>query len=214
MSGPGVPSTDELRELRSRELSVIVDPRRGADILSLVCLSSGEEMLWRDPAALEKADGIRDSPAAFYDTYRGGIQELFPNAGPPSEVLGAPLPFHGEVLQTSWNVDVQRSGEAESELLLSCSLRRVPVHVEKHVVVSGSTLSVTTTVINSSTVPVPVHWGLHPAFSEAVTGAPRSSSATSTMSSPTAPRSERSRHSRRAPRFQLSHSVTIAAFPW
>lgn len=153
--------------IRSTELDVVVDPGRGADILSLVDRSSGLDLLFRTPWR-ERADAVRqgqatstvDSTARWLEGYRGGWQTLCPVAGDAAVVHGAPVTFHGEASLVPWTVD-ERSGDT---VRLSVELFSVPLRIERVVTVIGAHVTVTDELVNLSTVDLDIAYVQHPAF--------------------------------------------------
>jgi hypothetical protein len=90
--------------LRSAELAVRVDPRHGAEILDLVDLASGRQLLGRAPfASSEPRAGDLDVDT-WTAGYRGGWQLLVPNAGNACEVDGALHGYHGRASNDPWEV--------------------------------------------------------------------------------------------------------------
>ena len=74
--------------LRSDELLVRVDPSHGGEILDLVDLRTGRQLLGRPPfGSVPPAVGDLDEET-WTASYRGGWQVLFPNAGSPCTVNG------------------------------------------------------------------------------------------------------------------------------
>jgi hypothetical protein len=157
-------------ELESAGTRVVVNPSRGGDIISFHDGRIGGEVLWRK-AGLEPDEGaafaISQDTQDFYDNYKGGIQELFPNTADGTRVLGAELPFHGELCRTRLNVTRQTATTIE----LAGELKRYPILVKKAVsLTSSGDLIITTQLTNSSRFDLPYSWGLHPVFSEYFTG--------------------------------------------
>ncbi|GAA1093655.1 hypothetical protein GCM10009577_14680 [Streptomyces javensis] len=155
--------------LENDAVGVVVNPARGTDILSLVWKATGEEILWRSPHWVDRvpaADTADASDVSFFDNYAGGIQELFPNAGPPTTVRGAPLPFHGEAARRSWAAEAV---ETAGGTALRCVTRlaRYPFRMTKTFWLDGSVLRFRSEVENLSTRALPSNWGLHPAFNTA-----------------------------------------------
>jgi hypothetical protein len=155
--------------LTSRHSSASVDLARGGDIVSYVDSRVGE-VLWRSDSQ-ESGEGERAelsrNTQAFYDSYRGGIQELFPNTADATKVLGAELPFHGELCRTSMTVLHQTS----SAITAKARLRRYPVEVTRRISLDETGgLTMTSEVHNLSGRALPYVWGLHPVFSDTFTG--------------------------------------------
>ena len=70
--------------LQSPELLVRLDPAHGGEMLDLIDLSSGRQLLGRPPFGCEPIlDGDLDEDR-WTQSYRGGWQTLSPNAGAPA----------------------------------------------------------------------------------------------------------------------------------
>ncbi|HEY2557275.1 MAG TPA: DUF4432 family protein [Diaminobutyricibacter sp.] len=153
--------------LRNTELTVAVDPRRGAEVLSVVDNDSGSEVMWSTPTR-ERAEQVlagapvvsTDSFANFFAGYRGGWQTLSPNAGAPRLVHGAPVGFHGEVAVSAWTV----AEVGDHFAILSLALLSLPVRIERDVRLSGNTLRVQDRLTNLSTQALEFDYVQHPAF--------------------------------------------------
>jgi len=167
--------TDGTWTLAGPGASVIVNPRRGADILSLVHRESGREILWRHPRWIAEApptQPLDSAPEAFYDFYPGGIQEIFPQAGPGVPFNGTPMIFHGDASRVPWTAVAEVNDQSVS---LACStiLSRYPFALRRIISIDGTAdLRIRAEIENLADVPMPVHWGFHPAFSEELTQAP------------------------------------------
>ena len=163
-------------QLENGLLRVTVAGERGADITSIEYLPTRRQVLWNESRATSVPHGPSDDGATgFYDGYTGGIQDLFPNAGPACTVMGAPLQFHGESHRRAWSI----SGSTASgwvELECRTTLRRYPFSLVKRVRLLGgeATIVIDLTITNESRQTLPVHWGFHPAFSDELTAAPAS----------------------------------------
>ncbi|TDE09864.1 DUF4432 family protein [Jiangella asiatica] len=155
--------------LAGRGAELVVHPDRGGEI-TRVGRPGGANALFHDgartPLRASGSTSYGSSEADWLSEYRGGWQELFPNAGAPCEVLGVPLPFHGEVSSARWTVtevsatSVVMSTPARLPFVLE---RRIDVHPDDPVV------RLTETVRNESDLELPYLWGHHPAF-DAVPG--------------------------------------------
>jgi len=91
--------------LRSPELLVRLDPRHGGEILDLVDLRSGRQLLGRAPFGSEEPrEGDLDE-ATWTRSYRGGWQLVLPNAGAECVVGGEQHGFHGRASNDPWEVE-------------------------------------------------------------------------------------------------------------
>jgi hypothetical protein len=146
-------------------LQVRVDLALGAEITHLLT-PAGQNLLFRGdwtsplPAGLSQSYGSQ--PLDWLSAYRGGWQELFPNAGGGGTVLGTPLPFHGEVSRTVW----QASWTTEGRDVTLTTGTRLPLTLARRMRLDGDrpVLVLEETIENPSDLTVPYIWGHHPAF--------------------------------------------------
>jgi hypothetical protein len=90
--------------LRSERVLARLDPAHGGEILELVDLSTGRQLLGRPPfASLARQGGSLDEDA-WTDRYRGGWQTVTPNAGNRCNVDGEDHGFHGRASNDPWRV--------------------------------------------------------------------------------------------------------------
>lgn len=157
-------------KLASAALEVWLDPDRGAEI-TRVSAPGGRNLLFHDPTRTplraSRSTGYGSSADDWLSEYRGGWQELFPNAGAACEVAGVQLPFHGEASAARWEV---HESSARSAVLSTPA--RLPLVLERRMDLDPGrpVLRITETVRNESARPVPYVWGHHAAF-DAVPGA-------------------------------------------
>jgi hypothetical protein len=107
-----------------------------------------------------------DPELAFIDTYAGGWQEVFPNAGAPSTYRGARFGQHDEVWQLPWDHQVVADDEQEVAVRFQVTTRRIPLHLTKEVRLRRGTarLEVSEAVENLSPEVLHATWGQHLAF--------------------------------------------------
>ena len=101
--------------LRSDRVLVRLDPAHGGEILDLVDLDTGRQLLGRPPFASERPLGGDLDEATWTARYRGGWQIVFPNAGNACEVEGDQHGFHGRASNDPWRV--VEAGEAAATLV-------------------------------------------------------------------------------------------------
>ena len=90
--------------LRSGHLILRIDPAHGGEVLDLIHLGSGRQLLGRPPFGSEApVDGELDEET-WTRCYRGGWQMLTPNAGYACEVDGERHGFHGRASNAPWTV--------------------------------------------------------------------------------------------------------------
>lgn len=152
------------RDLRTTHLAVVVHPSRGAEIRYLGSPEGPNVLFWQDwptPLRASRSISYGDSERDWLSEWRGGWQELFPNAGAPAEALSVPLPFHGEASGARWEVlnatptDVTLQTQSRLPLTLT---RRMWLEPDKPV------LHLEEIAQNDSELRVPFLWGHHPAF--------------------------------------------------
>lgn len=90
--------------LQDAHLLVRLDPAHGGEILDLVDLATGRQLLARTPWSTATPPGGHLDEGAWIASYRGGWQSLLPNAGNTCEVDGAPHSFHGNASTDPWTV--------------------------------------------------------------------------------------------------------------
>lgn len=90
--------------LASSRLLARVDPAHGGEILELVDLVTGRQLLGHPPfASLPPLPGALDEES-WTDRYRGGWQTVTPNAGNACRVDGELHGFHGRASNDPWTV--------------------------------------------------------------------------------------------------------------
>ena len=91
--------------LRSAEVLIRVDPAHGGEILDLVDLRTGRQLLGRPPfGSTVPVAGDLDE-GTWTAAYRGGWQVLLPNAGNACRVDGRRHGFHGRASNDPWSVE-------------------------------------------------------------------------------------------------------------
>lgn len=153
-----------MHTLRSNQLEVAVDAENGGQITRISPGNVGNLLWWSDAQAPVPADrGLTygSSVMDWLSSYRGGWQGLIPNAGADSEVLGVPLPFHGDTSTSRWTVL-----ESDDSSILMEVPSRLPLMVRRSVEMhaEGSSFTMRDTVTNTARFPVPFVWGHHPAW--------------------------------------------------
>jgi len=154
---------DVLR-LRSEVLEVDVRPSSGAQFTHLALAGRTNVLAWYDwpnPLPAGRGPSYGDDRLDWLSAYRGGWQELFPNAGAACVVDGVPLPFHGECSMAEWEV----VSHSDREAVLRCPAR-LPLMLERRIRLAADrpVLLIDERISNLSDLEVPYLWGHHPAF--------------------------------------------------
>jgi hypothetical protein len=90
--------------LQSPDLLLRIDPSHGAEILDLVDLRSGRQLLGRPPFGSELPCGGDLDEEAWTASYRGGWQTVLPNAGRPCDTPRGRHGFHGRASNDPWSL--------------------------------------------------------------------------------------------------------------
>lgn len=154
----------ELLRLTTDQVILDVVPQLGGTVVSLRRREDDVELLWRTPWGLRPRGSLSvpgSSEAAMLDTYPGGWQSLFPNAGETSIVHGVEWGADGEarLAPFSWTA-------VSGAVVLRCRLVRSPFEVTKVISVRGSEVKVAETVTNVGGEPLEVMWGQQVVFGQ------------------------------------------------
>ncbi|MEO9176403.1 MAG: hypothetical protein ABI317_12890 [Gaiellales bacterium] len=98
--------------LRSQELLVRLDPAHGGEILDLVDLRSGRQLLGRPPFGSDPILGGDLDEDRWTRSYRGGWQAVLPNAGNASDNATGHHGFHGRASNDPWELLEQGESHA------------------------------------------------------------------------------------------------------
>ncbi len=150
--------------LANAMIEVEVDVDRGADILA-IRPPGGPNILatydWMAPLRASRSTSWGEPVNDWLSEYRGAWQELFPNAGAACEVMGVPLPFHGEVSTARWEAT-----EVTADAATLTTPTRLPLILERRMRLASAsaTLFIEEVARLDADVAVPFLWGHHPAF--------------------------------------------------
>jgi hypothetical protein len=98
-------------QLASNTVAARIDPRHGGEVLDLIDVRSGRQLLGRPPFASDQPVAGELDETTWTRSYRGGWQLLVPNAGNPCVVDGVAHGFHGRASTDPWDV-VEASADA------------------------------------------------------------------------------------------------------
>jgi len=90
--------------LRSEGLILRIDEQRGGEVLDLVELYAGRQLLAHSPFSTVRPTASDVSERQWLAAHRGGWQFLTPNAGNPCRVAGIDHGFHGAASRSAWAV--------------------------------------------------------------------------------------------------------------
>jgi galactose mutarotase-like enzyme len=145
-------------------IGVEVAPERGAEVRYLGRPGGVNLLHYADtdmPLRATRSISYGSDELDWLSEYRGGWQELFPNAGAGCTVGGLPLPFHGEVSSAWWQVV-----ESSHRHAVLRTATRLPLVLERRMrlIPDRPVLLVEETARNVGRRPVDFVWGHHPAF--------------------------------------------------
>lgn len=98
--------------LASESVALRIDPRHGGEVLDLIDLRSGRQLLGRPPFASDEPKPGELDETTWTRCYRGGWQLVVPNAGNACVVDGVAHGFHGRASTEPWDVAEQTSASA------------------------------------------------------------------------------------------------------
>lgn len=126
--------------LASESAAVRIDPRHGGEVLDLIDLRSGRQLLGRPPFASDEPCSGELDETTWTRSYRGGWQLLVPNAGNPCLVDDVAHGFHGRASTDEWEVVEQ------SESSAALSWQGHGLQVDRAFSLSGDAVTVRSTV--------------------------------------------------------------------
>jgi hypothetical protein len=101
--------------LRSESVLVRIDPLRGGELLDLIDLSTGRQLLAQMPFSTVPPTGADVPEGQWLEGHRGGWQLLTPNAGNACQLDGVDHGFHGAASRSRWAVRDQRQDHVTLE---------------------------------------------------------------------------------------------------
>jgi len=149
-------------------VEILVD--KGSDIVSFLDKQTDTDFMWHSAMGLRPAAAIARSAVSdqtnLCDAYEGGWQECLPNGGPGVTYKGAPIPFHGEVMNLPWDLTVVVDTPEIVTVRLSVSTVRTPFRLEKELTLRRGQpmLEITEHLTNEAPEQAELMWGHHPAF--------------------------------------------------
>lgn len=143
---------------------------KGTDLVEFNYKPRDLDFAWLAPGSIRNPASMHstspDPLATFLDSYPGGWQEVFPNAGAPSIHAGAHYGQHGEVFALPWDVEIIDDAEQSVAVRFSVRGQKIPGRITKTIRLTGSEplLEIHETLINESPVSIDAMWGHHITF--------------------------------------------------
>jgi hypothetical protein len=131
--------------LSSTAVAIRIDPRHGGEVLDLLDLRSGRQLLGRPPFGSDEPRPGELDETTWTRCYRGGWQVLVPNAGNACVVDETTHGFHGRASTEPWEVSELTAGAA------TLAWGGHGLHVERRFELWGDTVSVRSTVLAERT---------------------------------------------------------------
>ena len=103
-------------QLAAASVAIRIDPRHGGEVVDLIDLRSGRQLLGRPPFASDPPVAGELDETTWTRSYRGGWQLLVPNAGNPCVVDGVEHGFHGSASTDPWEVAAVGAEAAELDV--------------------------------------------------------------------------------------------------
>lgn len=146
--------------LESDQARLVVLPRIGGKIASLIDKASGDELLWRNSDRPHR-EPTYGTGWANYDM--SGWEDCLPTVAaspyPEWPWQGIELPEHGEVWAVPW-----RALAVDDGVELRTHGVRLPYHFEKRVSLAGNRVRLSHRIANPSAFPIRYLWATHPLF--------------------------------------------------
>lgn len=136
--------------LRSPRLLLRIDPAHGGEILDLVELEHGRQLLGRPPFGSDPPRGGDLDETTWTRSYRGGWQTVLPNAGNACDVDGDHHGFHGRASNDPWTV-VDATADAATLAWHGHGLA-----VEKRIALEDDAVAIRYRIANATDAPVPL----------------------------------------------------------
>jgi hypothetical protein len=148
-------------ELGNGELAVALLPEKGCDIVEIVDLRTGVDVMLRTPWGFGRPPvAASTSLERWLEAYSGGWQVLLPNGGDAVTEHGAEWGFHGEAGIVPWRIEEQGRDAAR----LATWLTSAPLELDRGLRLLDRSLEVVERVRNAGDEPIEVMWGHHPAY--------------------------------------------------
>lgn len=156
--------------LENETIRISVLAGKGTDLVEFNYKPRDLDFVWLSPGGIRNPLAMHstspDSLATFLDSYPGGWQEVFPNAGAPASHAGARYGQHGEVFALPWDVEIVDDSEGAVAVRFAVRGQKIPCSITKtmRLAVGEPALEIRETITNDSPVAVDAMWGHHITF--------------------------------------------------
>lgn len=143
---------------------------KGTDLVEFNYKPADMDFAWLSPGGVRNPLAVHstspDPLATFLDTYPGGWQEVFPNAGAPSQWAGASYGQHGEVFALPWDLEIVEDTPESVAVEFSVRGYKTPCSIVKTVRLRSGVPGVEfqETLTNHGPVAFDAMWGHHITF--------------------------------------------------
>lgn len=158
--------------LENETIRISVLAGKGTDIVEFNYKPRDLDFVWLAPGGVRNPSSMHstspDPLGTFLDSYPGGWQEVFPNAGEPATHAGAQYGQHGEVFALPWDVDIVEDSEEAIVVRFSVRGQKNPCALTKTLRLTAGepALEFHESLTNESPVPVEAMWGHHITFGQ------------------------------------------------
>jgi len=158
-------------ENSSLRISVLVG--MGAGIFELLYKPTDTDFMYRDNLGFERLNGfiptVRSDKGNYWDYNIGGWYELFPNSGGATEIDGAQIGRHGEVILVPWEYSIIEDSQNEIRVKFTANTIRTPFMIERTISLNNmqSALFIEEKLTNKGKTDMPFLWGHHVTFGNA-----------------------------------------------
>jgi len=156
--------------LENETIRISVLAGKGTDLVEFNYKPRDLDFVWLAPGGVWNPSAAHstsfDPLATFLDSYPGGWQEVFPNAGAPAIHAGAQYGQHGEVFALPWDVEIVDDTERSIAVRFTVRGQKIPCAITKTLRLRRGEpeLEITESVTNESPVAVEAMWGHHITF--------------------------------------------------
>jgi galactose mutarotase-like enzyme len=155
--------------MENHKLRVVILSGKGTDIIEFKYKPLDLDVLFRNPYGPRNPGDILPTSGhseVFRDLTGGGWSDILPNAGQPSEYLGAKFGLHEETALLRWKGEITERFDLRVSAKFRVDLIKYPLTVEKKITLGQDTkLLIEETVTNNSNQELPFSWLIHPTFS-------------------------------------------------